>query len=168
MSARRILFVCSGNTCRSPLAERLARREAEERGLDDVEVRSAGTFAGRGAPASRGAVLAARRQGLDLSGHRSTPLGPELVEWADLVLAMTNAHLRVATDVGGGEKAALVTEYLPEDHPEYGREVGDPAGAGVERYEEVLRLLETAVGGVLDAIDPDHVADADSGRREGG
>lgn len=151
MSARRILFVCSGNTCRSPLAERLALRQAEERGLD-VEVRSAGTFAGRGAPASSGAVLAARRKGLDLSGHRSTPLGPELVEWADLVLAMTNAHLRVATDIGGGEKAFLVTEFLPEDHPEHGREVGDPAGAGVERYEQVLELLEEAVGGVLETV----------------
>lgn len=154
MSARRILFVCSGNTCRSPLAERLVRRGAEERGLDDVEVRSAGTFAGRGAPASSGAVLAARRRGLDLSGHRSTPLGPDLVEWADLVLAMTNAHLRVVTDIGGGGRAALVTEFLPEDHPEHGREVRDPAGADVERYEEVLELLETAVAGVLDAIGP--------------
>ena len=152
MSARRLLFVCSGNTCRSPMAERLARRQVEGRGLEDVEVRSAGTFAGRGAPASSGAVLAARRQGLDLSGHRSTPLGPDLVEWADLVLAMTNAHLRVATDMGAGEKAILVTEFLPEDHPEHGREVGDPAGAGVERYEEVLDVLEAAVAGLLDAI----------------
>jgi len=154
MSARRILFVCSGNTCRSPLAERLALRQAEERGLEKVEVRSAGTFAGRGAPASSGAVLAARRKGLDLSGHRSTPLGPELVEWADLILAMTHAHLRVATDIGGGEKAFLVTEFLLEHHPEHGREVGDPAGAGVERYEAVLELLEEAVGGVLETVGP--------------
>lgn len=137
------------------MAERLARREAEERGLDDVEVRSAGTFAGRGAPASSGAVLAARRRGLDLSGHRSTPLGPELVEWADLVLAMTHAHRRVAAEIGGEEKTALVTEFLPGDHPERGREVGDPAGADVERYEEVLQLLETAVGGVVDAAGRD-------------
>lgn len=155
MSSRRILFVCSGNTCRSPLAERLARREAGDRGLDEVEVRSAGTFAGRGAPASSGAVLAARRQGLDLSGHRSTPLGPDLVEWADLVLAMTNAHRRVAADIGGEEKTALVTEFLPEGHPEHGREVRDPAGGDVERYGEVLELLETAVAGVLDAIGPE-------------
>lgn len=155
MSAHRILFVCSGNTCRSPLAERLTRREVEDRGLDDVEVRSAGTFAGRGAPASSGAVLAARQHGLDLSGHRSTPLGPDLVEWADLVLAMTNAHLRVAVDIGGEGKTSLVTEFLPEGHPERGREVADPAGGDVGRYEEVLELLETAVAGVLDAIGPE-------------
>lgn len=151
MSVRRVLFVCSGNTCRSPLAERLALRKARERGLEELEVRSAGTFAGRGAPASSGAVLAARQHGLDLSGHRSTPLGPDLVEWADLVLTMTNAHRRVAADIGGEEKTALVTEFLPEEHPEHGREVRDPAGAGVERYEEVLELLEAAVEGALDA-----------------
>lgn len=160
MTARRLLFVCSGNTCRSPLAERVARRAARERGLDGLEVRSAGTFAGRGAPASSGAVLAARRRGLDLSGHRSTPLGPDQVEWADLVLVMTHAHRRVADDIGGEGKSALVTEYLPDGHPEHGREVGDPAGGDVERYVDVLELLETAVGGVLDAV-------AGDGREEG-
>lgn len=160
MTARRVLFVCSGNTCRSPLAERLARREADERGLDEVEVRSAGTFAGRGASASSGAVLAARRHGLDLSGHRSTPLSPDLVEWADVVLVMTHAHRRVAEDIGGEGKTSLVTELLPEDHPERDREVADPAGGDVERYEEVLELLETTVRGLFGASAP-------GGRRSG-
>lgn len=152
MTIRRVLFVCSGNTCRSPLAERLARREARERGLEDLEFRSAGTFAGTGAPASSGAVLAARRHGLDMSGHRTTPLGPELVEWADLVLAMTEAHRRVAADIGGAGKTALVTDFLPKDHPRRGRDVGDPAGGDVDRYLDVLELLETAVEGVLDNV----------------
>lgn len=160
MSARRLLFVCSGNTCRSPLAERVARRGARERGLDDLEVRSAGTFAGRGAPASSGAVLAARRRGLDLSGHRSTPLAPELVEWADLVVVMTEAHRRVVEDLGGDGKVALATEFLPEGHPRRGRGVGDPAGSGIGRYEEVLELIRDAVTGLLDAV-----ADGDDGPR---
>lgn len=151
MSARRLLFVCSGNTCRSPTAERLAAREARERGLDDVEVRSAGTFAGRGAPASSGAVLAARRDGLDLSGHRSTPLGPRLVEWADLVVAMTDAHRRVAEDAGGEGKTVLATEFLPDEHPRHGRDVGDPVGGDAERYERVYELLADAVEGLFDA-----------------
>lgn len=135
------------------MAERLAARAARERGREDLEVRSAGTFAGRGAPASSGATLAARRHGLDLSGHRSTPLGPELVEWADRIVAMTRAHRRVAADLGGEEKTALVTEFLPEDHPEHGRDVEDPVGGDVERYREVLELLEEAVEGLLDQDD---------------
>jgi len=159
MTIRRVLFVCSGNTCRSPLAERLARREARERGLEDLEFRSAGTFAGSGAPASSGAVLAARRHGLDMSGHRTTPLGPDLVEWADVVLAMTEAHRRVAADIGAPGKTALVTEFLPRDHPQHGREVGDPAGGDVDRYVEVLELLEAAVEGVLDVVAGDAEAE---------
>lgn len=122
--------------------------------MEDLEVRSAGTFAGRGAPASSGAVLAARRAGLDLSGHRSKPLGPELVDWADLVVAMTRAHARTAGSVGDGPEVSLLTEFLPEEHPEHGRDVDDPVGGGVGRYEELVQLLETAVEGLLDAREP--------------
>lgn len=150
MSPERVLFVCSGNTCRSPLAERLLERAARDRGRDGLEVRSAGTFAGRGAPASSGASIVAQRRGLDLSGHRSTPLGPDLVEWADLVVTMTAAHRRVARDVGGAGKVVLATELLPEEHPGHGRDVADPAGGGVERYEEVVELLEEVVEGILE------------------
>lgn len=153
MSARRLLFVCTGNTCRSPTAERLAEREARERGLDRVDVRSAGTFARRGTPPSSGAVIAARRNGLDLSGHRSAPLEPELVEWADLVVAMAAAHRRVAEDVGGEGKTRLATEFLPEDHSRHGRDVEDPAGGAAERYQEVFELLEAAVEGLFDSLD---------------
>lgn len=156
MSVRRLLFVCSGNTCRSPLAERLAVREARNRGVEGLEVRSAGTFAGRGAPASSGAVIAARRSGLDLSGHRSSPLGPDLVEWADLVIVMTAAHRRVAEDLGGRGKVRLATEFLPEEHPRHGRGVDDPVGGGADRYQEVLELLEETVEGLFDS----HLASA--------
>lgn len=138
------------------MAERLAAREARERGLDRVEVRSAGTFAGRGAPASSGALVAAQRSGVDLSGHRSTPLGPDLVEWADLVVAMTAAHRRVTADLGGEEKVVLATRLLPEDHSEHGRDVRDPAGGEPARYEETLALLERAVERLFDTrVDPD-------------
>lgn len=158
MSPERVLFVCSGNTCRSPLAERLLERRARERGRGDLEVRSAGTFAGRDAPASSGASIVAQRRGLDLSGHRSTPLGPDLVEWADLVVAMTAAHRRVAEDVGGAGKVVLATELLPEEHPEHGRDVADPVGGGIEEYEGVVDLLEEVVEGLLE--------DAPEGGRE--
>lgn len=152
MRARRLLFVCSGNTCRSPTAERLAEREARRRGLDGVDARSAGTFAGRGAPASSGAVIAARRNGLDLSGHRSTPLCPELVEWADLVVAMTTAHRRTAEELGGRGKTRLATEFLPEEHPEHGQDVDDPVGGDPDRYREVFELLEASVEGLFDSL----------------
>src|ERR687883_1473661 len=75
----KMLFVCTGNTCRSPLAEAIARRIAIERGLVEVEVASAGTSAWEGAPASDGALLVGIERGLDLSNHRARQLTRELV-----------------------------------------------------------------------------------------
>jgi len=139
----RLLFVCSGNTCRSPLAEALARRWAEEREWESLEVRSAGTSALPGLPASEGALRAARRHGLDLGGHRSSRLGRDHVEWADLVLAMAPHHLREVAALGGGGKGVLLTAYAAgEEVPSgAGDPVPDPFGGDDEVYEETYRLL---------------------------
>ena len=75
----RVLFVCSGNTCRSPLAEALFRRLLDESGRNDIEVLSAGTGAYEGSPASEGAYLVAIEAGLDLSAHRARLLDREAI-----------------------------------------------------------------------------------------
>ena len=75
----RILFVCTGNTCRSALAEAVARRIIVERALSDVDVQSAGTSAWDGAPASDGALLVGMERNLDLSMHRAQTLSRDLI-----------------------------------------------------------------------------------------
>lgn len=156
MTTKRLLFVCSGNTCRSPLAEVMAREAAARTGYgDEVAVRSAGAFAGEGIRASEGARQVARDMGLDLEEHRSALLTEEAVDWADLVLCMSQSHLRTARELsgeGGGEKARLVTDFLPEDHPSRGREVRDPHGSSLERYRETAELLQEAVHSLLGAL----------------
>lgn len=87
----RLLFVCSGNICRSPMAAAIADRIALERGLD-VEIRSAGTLGLQDRPAEPRAVAVCREIGLDLSAHRSRPLTAELVRWADRIFVMEDAH----------------------------------------------------------------------------
>jgi protein-tyrosine-phosphatase len=150
---RRLLFVCTGNTCRSPMAEAVARRLAERRGME-LEVRSAGTSAAPGSPASRGAYLAARDRGLELSGHESTPLTGELAGWADLVVCMTEAHReRAATLAEAAGRTRLLTEFLPGDHPRAGRDVPDPVGRSLDVYRETLEVLEEAVGRLLDRVE---------------
>jgi protein-tyrosine-phosphatase len=108
----RILFVCTGNTCRSAMAEGIARRVASERGLSDVVVASAGTGANPFPPgtpmpefgASDGAILVALENGIDLGAHRAKPLTISRVSGADLVLAMGDRHLARVAELGGTSK----------------------------------------------------------------
>ncbi len=88
----RLLFVCSGNITRSPLAAALAEREALKRAVD-LETRSAGTLMIEGAPAHPQMVAVARQAGLDLSPHSSQGLTAEAVRWADFVGAMEPHHV---------------------------------------------------------------------------
>ena len=89
---QRILFVCTGNTCRSPMAAGLFAKMLQERGVTGIAVASAGLAAFDGAPASAEAVEVMRQFGVDLSGHRTRRLTREMVLTADLVLTMTKRH----------------------------------------------------------------------------
>lgn len=146
----RLLFVCTGNTCRSPLAEALARREAIERGLGDVEVASAGTSAWDGAPASDGALLVALERGLDLSTHRSQQLTRELVQSHDLVLAMGPHHLERAEALGGEGRTHLLTAFA--GGPSGGRAINDPFGGDLEQYRDTLAELLAEIRRVFDRL----------------
>lgn len=145
-----ILFVCTGNTCRSPLAEIIAQRALSDRGWNHVRVESAGTSASWDMPASEGSVRAAARIGLELEGHRSQPLTPELIEGADMILGMTENHVLTVEAMGGAGKVQLITDFL--DSPEAGEAIRDPLGGPPEEYAEVRNRIARAVEAMLDRM----------------
>ncbi len=155
----RVLFVCTGNTCRSPMA---AAALVHELGPDAtrVEVRSAGTAALDGQPASTGSRDVAFADGIDLSAHRARRVSAPLVRQADLVLVM-EPHHRTALEALGApmERVHVVSEWPAPGDP--GLPVSDPFGASSEAYEECwrrirvhVRRLAPAVKEALDARNP--------------
>lgn len=151
----RLLYVCTGNTCRSPLAEVITRRDLDARGWEHMEVRSAGAGAADGGRASEGSLAAARRHHLDLSAHRSSPVDEEALAWADLVLVMSPSHLLRVTDLGAGEKANLLTAFAAGEDPDgVPPSVPDPFGGSDEAYEATFVLLERLVERTLDRLAP--------------
>jgi protein-tyrosine-phosphatase len=146
----RILFVCTGNTCRSALAEALARRVIVERALADVDVHSAGTSAWDGAPASDGALLVGLERSLDLSQHRAQTLTRDLVGDSDLVLAMGPHHLERIEALGGSGRSYLITDFASRGTS--ARPVNDPIGGELELYRATADELEQEIRRVFDRI----------------
>jgi tRNA threonylcarbamoyl adenosine modification protein (Sua5/YciO/YrdC/YwlC family) len=130
-----VVFVCTGNTCRSPMAELLMRAQLAEClkcGIDELDehgmvVISAGIAAAPGCPPSSEAVDVMREQGLDLSRHEAQPLTEQLVRHADLILTMTHSHMQ--SIVERWPAASDRTFVLMPDRQDVSDPIGQPIGA---------------------------------------
>jgi protein arginine phosphatase len=155
---KKILLVCTGNIC-SPLAAALLERALKERGLDAIEVCSAGTGAWDGAPVSEGAYLVGLERGLDLSAHRAQLLGREMVEAADLILTMARHHRARVDELGGEGHVFVLGEYAGREGDE--AEVSDPFGGDLDVYRDTCAELEALLAAAVERI----VAEAGRGDR---
>ena len=140
----RILVICTGNVCRSPMAEGILKHLLSKQGLEtQVEVRSAGTWASGGAAASENAVRAAAERGIRIEEHRSAPLGRSLIREADLILTLEPAHLEevLAQEPQAENKAYLLTTFADPAGGDPGG-VEDPFGADLESYRTTFNEID--------------------------
>ena len=169
-------MVCTGNICRSPMAEAILRQRLAERGCDQIEVASAGTWADYGNRATPEALEVLTRRGIPFDGHRSRGVELDELAEADLVIAMTSVHLRelkaMADEVGTKlllmkelvemEVGETSSEDLPErlgnllrgrrPEPRRALDLDDPMGLPVAAYERAAAEIELGVAKLVDLL----------------
>ncbi|WP_026672794.1 low molecular weight protein arginine phosphatase [Alkalihalobacterium bogoriense] len=138
-----ILFVCTGNTCRSPLAEALLREKTN----GNITVRSAGIYAAFGSDASEGTKQVLAERGINCQ-HHSSPLTDELLQWATVVLTMTESHKQtiILNAPYASDKVYTLKEFVQTGEGD----VIDPFGHPVEAYRETAVELEQLVDKLIE------------------
>lgn len=136
---KKIMFICSGNTCRSPLAEGLFKKYLQENNITDIEVGSAGVGAFPGDAVSINSILVASNRGVDISDHRARNINPEHLITTDLFFCMSDSHKQVLLRHCDEEKIIVLN-------------VPDPYGRPIEVYEECANQLESQFSKILETI----------------
>lgn len=136
---KKIMFICSGNTCRSPLAEGLFKKYLKENNIIDIEVSSAGVGAFPGDGVSINSILVAGNRGVDISSHRARNINPEHLLTTDLFFCMSDSHKQVLSR--HCDKNKIVVLNVP-----------DPYGRPIEAYEECAKQLESQFPQILEKI----------------
>ncbi len=139
-----VLILCTGNTCRSPMAVGIFRQMLNEQGAGNIRLLSAGIAAAEGLPATELAVATASRWGIDIRDHQSQRLDAELLTEADLILAMSDEHVEtvLSLDPAAEDRTFLLKVFPRPERFDPAGTVADPIGKGPEEYEKCFLEIE--------------------------
>lgn len=140
---RTILFVCTGNTCRSPMAEIILKDKFKKNGIVDVAVKSAGICYEEGTKITLNARKALNSVGLKATGFRSKQLTKKMLDKSDLILCMTESHKRA---LNGFPRVYTLAEAVGTN------EISDPFGQSLEQYKKTLKAIDVACELILKNI----------------
>lgn len=150
-----VLFLCSGNLCRSPMAEGLLKKQVRDKGLDNqISVRSAGTLNFNGKAASENAVTACRLEyNVDISSHRAQPVSEDLLSQSHLILCMGEKHIdHIQRSYPGFiTKTHLLKEFvgLQEDYMDVADPIGMDLGEYTKTCHEIAELVSTSLEKII-------------------
>ncbi len=142
-----ILFVCSGNACRSPIAEGILKKKLYPIFTDRIKIHSAGTLGIENHPATANAVSVAKEKGVDIFAHSSKGITKKIVEEADLIFVMANQHRNyIAVNFSEHrDKIHLLTNYALDVSEQKNETVKDPIGENLKFYRRVINRIESEI-----------------------